>query len=442
MPTPNGSTDSNRAIPALPYGLRAFGHRDYRLFWFSQLLSLTGTWLQSLAQGWLVLSLTDSPLALGLIGILQFGPSLLLGLPGGVIADRYPKRRILLVTQSAIFLVTSVLAALVVSGTVQLWHIYAAALVFGMVNAVDMPTRQAFVSDMVGHEDLGNAVALNSALFNATRIAGPALAGVLISTVGPGICFVLNAVTYLPTIGALALMHANGDPSPASSAQSPVERLRGGLAYVMRTPAVLMPIVLVGFLATFGLNFNVWTPLLARDVLDIGASGFGVLMSSLGVGSLTGALLLAFRGRAPSLRRILAGAGLFALAELLLAFLAQERAPLPAILLLMATIGFCMSTTMAQANTLVQTTSPQALRGRVVSIYMTVFAGSTPLGAAVAGGAAEVGGAPLAVALGGIAALLAVVGVAFWSARAAQPSAGGTLPASGPAPLPGPRSDR
>jgi MFS family permease len=431
----------SRRNRSLPHGLRAFTHRDYRIFWFSQLLSLTGTWLQSLAQSWLVLTLTNSPVALGAIGILQFGPTLILGLPGGVIADRYPKRQVLVLTQSAIFAITSILAILVVTGKVRLWHIYAAAFAFGVVNAIDMPTRQAFVADMVGHEDLGNAVALNSALFNTTRIVGPALAGLLLSTVGAGICFALNAVTYLPTIGALAIMHTNGDPAPASGSQSPIDRLRDGLAYVRQTPAVLMPIVLVGLVATFGLNFNVWAPLLAKDVLNIGASGFGVLMSSLGVGSLTGALILAFRGRMPSLSRILLMAGAFGALELALALAARELAPLAAIMALMATIGFCMSTTMAQANTLVQTSSPHALRGRVMSIYMTVFAGATPVGAAVAGVAAEWGGAALAVALGGAVALTAAVGVAIWNRTLTQHDASGTLPVTAPEPAAGPRSE-
>jgi len=398
----------------LPNGLRAFRHRDYRLFWFSQLLSLTGTWLQSLAQSWLVLTLTNSPVQLGLIGVFQFGPSLVFGLPGGVLADRFPKRRLLMVTQSIMAAITGALALLVATGRVQLWHIYAAALLFGIVNAVDMPTRQAFVTDMVGPDDLQNAIALNSALFNTTRIIGPALAGVLLSTVGAGLCFVLNAVTYLPVVGVLALMRTQGNPHPGAGEQSPLERLRGGLAYVARTPAVLLPIVLVGFVATFGMNFNVWAPLLARDVLDIGASGFGTLMASLGVGSLAGALALAFAGRNPTRGRILLMAAIFGGFELALAFAAMLRAPLPLVMPLMAAVGFSMSTTMAQANTLVQTNSPDALRGRVMSIYMTVFAGSTPLGAAVAGGVAEWGGAPAAIAVGGAVSVLAALGVAVW----------------------------
>jgi MFS family permease len=438
---PSAPAPRIRGSSGLPNGLSAFRHRDYRLFWFSQLLSLTGTWLQSLAQAWLVLTLTDSAAALGLVGILQFGPTLVLGLPGGVIADRFPKRRVLLTTQSIIFLITAILAVLVVSGRVQLWNIYAAALAFGMVNAIDMPTRQSFVADMVGQEDLGNAVALNSALFNTTRIIGPAIAGVLLATVGAGICFALNVVTYLPTIAALALMATNGDPSPGAAGTSPFERLRGGLAYVRSTPAVLLPIVLVGLIATFGMNFNVWAPLLARDTLQIGASGFGVLMSSLGVGSLAGALVLAFRGRAPSFRRILAMAAIFGLAEVALAAATEFRAPLPLVMVLMAGIGFSMSSTMAQANTLVQTITPNALRGRVMSIYMTVFAGSTPLGAAVAGTVAEWRDAPVAVGVGGLALLFAAIGVALWNRRNARRERGGTLlPTEGGATA-GPRSD-
>jgi MFS family permease len=403
---PEARGEPPRTATRLPQGLLAFRHRDYRIFWFSQLFSLTGTWVQSLAQSWLVLTLTNSPAALGLIGVFQFAPSLLLGLPAGVVVDRLPKRRLLQATQIASAVITGILALLVVTGRVQLWQIYAAALALGVVAAVDMPARQAFVVDLVGTDDLMNAIALNSALFNTTRIAGPALAGLLLAAFGTAVCFALNALSYIPVIAALAIMRTMGNPR-ASDEGTPLERVREGLAYARRTPDVRLPIILAGLMAIFGMNFGVWAPLLARDVLDIGASGFGLLMSSLGVGSLAGALTLAFAGRRPSSRVMLATALLFGAFEIALGIAAGLRLPPLLAMLLMGGAGFAMSTTMAQANTTVQTNSPDHLRGRVMSIYLTVFAGSTPIGAALAGLLSDLWGAPAAVAIGG--AVVAVV---------------------------------
>src|ERR671910_3681004 len=219
------SVDLPRTGRSLPGGLRAFDHRDYRVFWFTQLFSLTGTWVQSLAQSWLVLTLTDSPAALGLIGVCQFGPTLVLGLPAGVLVDPLPKRRLLMITQIASATIIGLLALLVATGRAQLWQIYVAAIALGVVSAVDMPARQAFVVDLVGNDDLMNAIALNSALFNITRVAGPALAGLLLAAFGPQICFVLNAVSYIPVIVGLGLMRTQGKPKRGGEEGSPVERL-------------------------------------------------------------------------------------------------------------------------------------------------------------------------------------------------------------------------
>jgi MFS family permease len=399
-----------RARVSLPEGLRSLGHRDYRIFFFTQFFSLTGTWMQSLAQSWLVLTLTDSPAALGLIGVFQFGPTLILGLPAGVLVDRLPKRRLLMVTQISAAVIMALLAFQVGTGRIQLWQIYAAAMALGIVAAVDMPTRQSFVVDLVGKDDLINGIALNSALFNTTRIVGPALAGFLLAAFGPEICFVLNAFSYIPVIAGIAVMRTHGQPRRDGHTGSPAERLREGLAYVRRTPDVMLPIVLAGLMAIFGMNFGVWAPLLARDALDIGASGFGLLMSSLGVGSLTGALTLAFRGRRASSRVLLGTALLFGAFEIALGLASGLRLPPLLAMVLMAGTGFAMSTTMTQANTTVQTNTPDHLRGRVMSIYMTVFAGSTPIGAALAGVISDLWGAPLAVAIGG--AVVATVALA------------------------------
>ena len=403
----------------LPRGLAAFAHRDYRIFWFAQLGSLTGTWMQSLAQSWLILTMTNSPFQLGLVNVCQFGPTLLLGLPAGVVADRVPKRTLLLCTQAVACAVTALLALSVATGRVQLWHIYAAALGLGVANALDMPTRQAFVADIVGRPDLMNAVALNSALFNTTRVVGPAIAGILLAQVGAAVCFVVNAVSYLPVLLGLLAMRTTGAPAPEAAADraSPVARLWQGFTYVRATPAVLLPIMLVGVIATFGMNFNVWVPLLAQRSFGIGAEGFGLLMSTLGVGSLAGALLLAFRGRQPSRRWMLLTGIAFGGFEVALALGAVFGVPVAAAMALLAACGFAMSTAMALANTTVQRTTPDALRGRVMSIYMTVFAGTAPVGALLAGLTAATFGTPTSVALGGGVTALAAIGLGVGSRR-------------------------
>jgi predicted MFS family arabinose efflux permease len=272
-----------------------------------------------------------------------------------------------------------------------------------------MPTRQAFVVDLVGREDLMNAIALNSAVFNTSRVVGPALAGLALAAFGPTLPFVLNALSYVPVVIGLTLMHTAGLPNGGADIDSTLARLRQGLAYVRRTPEVLMPIVLVGLISTFGMNFSVWAPLIARDALDIGASGFGMLMSALGIGSLTGALTLAFGGRRPSHRVMLVTALLFGAFEIGLGIAAGLGGPAIVAMVLMAGTGFAMSMTTAQANTTVQTNSPDALRGRVMSIYVTVSSGSVPFGAALAGFMSDVWGAPVAVTVGGAVVVLAAL---------------------------------
>ncbi|MFM8592962.1 MAG: MFS transporter [Chloroflexota bacterium] len=428
---PGPGTPTVRTIP-IPNGLRAFRHRDYRIFWVAQLFSLTGTWLQSLAQSWLVLTLTDSPVLLGITGMLQFGPTLILGLPAGVIVDRYPKRRLLMVTQGCIGVITSVLAILVATGNVKLWQIWLAALLFGIVNAIDMPARQAFVTDMVGVDDTLNAVALNSALFNTSRVVGPAIAGVLLATLGAAPCFAINAITYFPVVIGLGLMHTTGAPTRAFDGTSVLHRLGEGLAHVRATPVVRLTIILVGFVSIFALNFTIWVPLLARNEMDVGPQGFGVLMSSLGAGALIGALVLAFTGRSPNMRRMLTTASILGALLIGLGLVAAIHVALPVAMLVIAGVGFCMTTTMATANSTVQTNTPQPLRGRVMSIYMTVFVGSTPIGALNAGLTAEAIGASAAVIMGGVVAII-VAGVLAVLAR----QAGALAITPTPAHLPG-----
>lgn len=410
---PNRISQSRRR---LPHGLAAFRHRNYRLFWFGQLISVTGTWMQSLAQSWLVLSLTSSAFKLGLVSVFQFAPILLIGLFAGVVADRVPKRRLLVVTQACSGVLAGVLATLVLTGRVELWHVYALALGLGVVNAFDMPTRQAFVVEMVGKDDLMNAIALNSSLFNAARIVGPAIAGLLLALFGPGICFLINAVSYIAVIAGLLMMRL--ERREVAVAGRGLRQVREGLSYVRATPAVLLPVVLVGVVATFGMNFNIWIPLLAKQDFGAGASGFGLLMSASGFGSLVGALALAFFAQGPRRVLMLGAAAALGALELGLALAGAIPLALPVAMLLLAGIGFASSSTMATANTTVQTNSPDELRGRVMSVYMTVFAGTAPFGGLVAGATAGRFGAPASLAVGGGVTILAA-GAAALSTRVA-----------------------
>ncbi len=397
----------------LPRGLAAFRYRNYRLFWFGQLVSVTGTWMQSLAQAWLVLSLTTSAFLLGLVSVFQFAPVLLIGLFAGVLVDRVRKRNLLVVTQSLSAVLAGLLAILTWTDRIELWMVYAIAFCLGTVNAFDMPTRQAFVVEMVGKDDLMNAIALNSSLFNAARIIGPAIAGVLLAAVGPAAAFGINAVSYLAVIAGLLMMTLG--PHVDVARGRGLAQLREGLGYVRATEGVLRPILLVGLVATFGMNFNVWIPLLAKQDLDSGAGGFGLLMAASGVGSLIGALALAFLVTSVKRWMLFATAGALGALDLLLALAGAVPLALGVAMLVLAAIGFCSTTTMAMANTTVQTTAPDELRGRVMSVYTTVFAGTAPFGALVAGAISNTFGTPTSLLVGGLVTMTAVAAVAFWS---------------------------
>ncbi len=396
----------------------ALQHRNFRLFWFGQLISLVGTWMQTTGQAWLVLQLTHSAWLLGLVGALQFLPVMLFSLFGGVLADRAPKRKLLLFTQSFATLQAVVLWVLVFTGTVQLWHILVLALLLGVTNSVDMPTRQAFVVEMVGREDLPNAVALNSSLFNMARILGPGLGGLLIAWLGVTPLFLLNAVSFIPVLIGLALidtrkLHAivKSTTSSSTQKQSTIQSLREGLAYIAKTPAVLLIILVIGAVSLFGINFNVVLPLFATDVLHAGAAGFGFLSSAIGFGALVSALWLAWGNKKPNISHMLIGAIIFCVVEALFAI---SHLYLLSIVLIMA-VGFAQITFSATANTTLQTVTPDYLRGRVMSVYMLVFAGSVPFGNLFTGGLAHVFGAPVSLLAG--AGLSFVAAVAGWLLR-------------------------
>jgi MFS family permease len=398
------------------HGLRAFRHRNYRLFFWGQGISLIGTWMQSVAQSWLVLLLTGDPFVLGVVAAFQFLPVLVLGLFGGIIADHLPKRRTLMVTQTFAMLVSFLMFLLTVTNTVQVWHVLAIALLIGLRNSVDMPTRQAFVVEMVGREDIPNAVALNSATFNGARIIGPAIAGLLIGAVGVPLAFLIDALSFLAVLVGLWMMDERDLNLPPAiprpdSVRAVLSNIREGLAYVRNTPVVLLAVSVVGLVSTFGMNFSVLIPPLARDVLHSDAAGYGFLMAAAGVGSLTASLGIAFGGKS-RVAVVVLGALLLGLAEVVTGLSGMFWVSLIA----MAVVGVGTILMSATANTVIQLRVPDALRGRVMSIYLAVFAGSTPIGGLLMGTIAATAGVAEALVIGG--AISAVVGIVGWAAIA------------------------
>jgi MFS family permease len=403
-------------------GWRALRHRNYRLFYGGQLVSLIGTWMMTVAQSWLVLQLTHDPFVLGVVAAAQFLPVLVLGLFGGLIADSLPKRRTLVATQAFAMILGLVMSALVLTHTVQVWHVLVVAFLLGCRNAVDMPTRQAFVVEMVGREDISNAVALNSAMFNGARVIGPAVAGLTIGLFDVGPAFLIDALSYLAVIVALlAMREPELDTRPGierpESIGAVVHSLREGLGYVRRTRVVLVATLVIGLVSTFGMNFTVVIPPLVETVLHSDATGYGFLMAAMGVGSMISALTIAFSGRTTPLI-IGIGAAMLGVAEIALGFTAS----FPGALALMFIAGVGGIGMAATANTVIQLNVPDVLRGRVMSVYTTVFAGSTPVGGLLTGAIASSFGAAVAIGLGGVASLLTGLGaMTFLRGRTMRP---------------------
>jgi len=398
-------------------GAPAFRHRNYRLFFAGQAVSLVGTWMQQVAQGWLVLQLTHDPLWLGLVAAAQFGPVIVLGLFGGVIADHLPKRQTLLVTQAASMVLAFALFGLTATGLVEVWHVMVLAALLGVASAFDMPARQAFAIEMVGREDVTNAVGFNAALFNGSRVVGPAIAGLLIGAFDISAAFLINGLSFLAVIAAYMAMR-DSELRPMEPLARPrgwhdvVENLAEGARYVRDTPLVLLSCVVVGLGATFGMNFQVLVPPLADDVLGVGASGFGFLMAASGVGSLAAALMIAFSLRVRA-RWIAIGAVALGVGSLFLAWSPSY----PVALLAMLVAGAGGITMAVTANTTIQTGVPDQLRGRVMSVYTTVFAASVPVGGLLAGWIASRWGVGTAFAAGGIVTLAIGVWSWFWVMR-------------------------
>ncbi len=383
---------------------RSLHIRNYRLFASGQIVSNTGTWMQRVAQDWLVLQLThNNATALGITTGLQFLPMLLLGLWGGLIADRYPKRRLLMITQSTMGLQAVLLGVLAITHVATVWHVYALALVLGLVTAFDNPARQAFVVEIVGKEDLPNAVGLNSATFHLARVIGPAAAGLLINLVGTGPVFLINGVSYLAVLAGLYSMREE-ELNPSDRVERGRGQLMEGLRYVRHRRDLLLPIVVVGIVGTFGMNFQMTMALMAKSVFDKGAGSYGLLGTALAVGSLCGALFAARRAR-PSARLMVGAAIGFGLLEVICGLMPSYFS----FMALLVPTGLVLIVLNTTANATMQMGAGPGMRGRVMALYMTVLLGGTPIGAPVIGWLADVAGPRWSLLGGG---LVSAVGTA------------------------------
>jgi len=413
-----------------PAALRALNHRDFRLFISGQLISQIGTWMQSVAQSWLVLELTNSPFKLGLISALQYGPMLCLSFVAGAIADRLPKRRVIIATQTALMCQAFALAVLAWTGHVRYWHVAILATCYGLVNTLDMPTRQSFVVEMASKEALTSAIALNSAMVNGARMVGPAVAGLLVDRYGVAPAFGINGLSFVAVILALVAMEAEGLPRHEKGT-TVREDIAAGIRYALRMPLVALILSLLMVVSLFVINHTVMVPLLARDVLRVGAHGFGLLMTAVGIGAIIGALTLGtlVKGRSPA--SLLLGAAITVSSlTLLLAGVRNFWAAMSVLTL----VGFSQIVFLASSNTTLQMAVPDRMRGRIMSLYAFVWVGVTPLGSLFVGTIAEWFGISAAYAAGGGMGLACVLGLGLmWKrGRARSDPALGFAPPSSP----------
>jgi MFS family permease len=396
--------DQNRAAQdsglTLSTTFRALRHRNFQLFFSGQLISLIGTWMQSVAQSWLVYRLTGSSLLLGSVGFASQFPVFLAAPLGGIVADRYNRQRVVIGTQVASMLLAAILAALTLANRITIPEIFVLAALLGIVNAFDIPGRQAFLVEMVGKEDLINAIALNSSMFNGARIVGPAIAGILVAKIGEGWCFFANAVSYIAVIIGLFMMHV--PPRSHRPEGSPLEHIIEGFRFVQQTAPIRAILLLLGLVSLVAMPYTVLMPIFADRVLHGGARGLGILMGATGVGALLGALTLATRTGVRGLGKWItyscAGFGISLIAFGLSRFFWLSTA-------LLVPVGFCMMLQMSSSNTLIQAMVPDQLRGRVMSVYSMMFMGMAPFGALFGGALADRLSAPITVSMGAVAAL-------------------------------------
>lgn len=425
-PTPR-PVGTGVAARGLRRGFESLGVRNYRMYWSGQVVSLVGTWMQQVSLPWLVLALGGTPIQLGLVAMFQFGPAMLLAPFGGVVADRVDKRRALMATQVAAACQALVLFVLTATGVVQIPMVMAMALWLGMVNAVDMPIRQSLAADLVPRHMLANAIALNSMAFNSARVVGPAIAGLIIAagtavtgsdTAGVAVNLGVNTVTYAGVLAGLALMNPREIRRMKRPERHPpvLDSLREGIGYAVRTPLVRWCLVLLGGIGAFGFNFQILLPIFAQDTLGLGAEGYGALYAALGAGALGGSLTLAYLRRRRAIPLMLGGGTVFAL---LLVGIGMSRQVVIAAALILAA-GYASMLMINTINATVQANVSDELRGRVMSLYVTVFAGSAPLGGLFAGAVTEARGAPTAFMVGAALSAVTLAVVAYGLRRAAD----------------------
>jgi len=392
----------------VPAGLRALRHRDFRVFFAGQAVALVGSWMQQVAQAWLVLSLTNSPLRLGLVGSLNFLPILLFALVGGAVADRLPKRRLLVLTQSLLFCQTATLALLIVSGRVRYWHICVLALVWGIANTIDLPVRQAFVVELAGRADVTSAVALNSAAFNVARIVGPAAAGLLIARAGVAPAYFINAGAFVVVIVALLTVRARGTPLPRGGTTIG-EEIREGVGYVLHTPRILILLAVLAVISITVFNFSVYVPLFARQVLGLGPEGFGLLMAAVGVGAVGGALTLGAL-QAPSVSLLFTTGFLSCTGLVVMSTIGRFGVAA----LVLFVLGWISVMVVAGCQAALQLAAPDRLRGRIMSLHTFIYGGVFPFGAFTVGSISEHWGVSWAFRVAGLFGLTVLTLVLFW----------------------------
>ena len=384
---------------------RALRHRNFRLFFAGQLTSLIGTWMQSVAQAWLVYRLTGSAVLLGTVAFVSQIPVFFLATVGGIVADRYPKRGVVVATQTISMLLAFLLAGLTLTGLVQVWHIVVLAGLLGVVNAFDIPARQAFFVEIVGKEDLQSAIGLNSSIFNGARIIGPTIAGILVATIREGWCFFVNGLSFVAVIVALLMMRVDERRTPIGT-HTAFEEAIEGFRYAWGSPTILSLLLLVGLVSLVGVPYTVLMPIFADRILHGGARVLGLLMGSTGVGAVLGALTLAMREGVRGLGRLAAvAAGGFGVSLVLFSFSHW----LALSMLLLVPVGYFVMLQMAATNTLLQSMAPDHLRGRIIALYSMMFMGMMPVGSLGAGFTAERLGATVTLAVGGFACLLGAV---------------------------------
>lgn len=381
--------------------VRSLRHRNFQLFFSGQLVSLIGTWMQNIAQAWLVYRLTGSSLLLGVVGFAGQIPIFLFAPIGGLAADRWNRHHVVIGTQVASMILAFILAALTLFRVVQVWEIVVLAALLGVVNAFDVPARQSFLIEMVVREDLMNAIALNSSMFNGARVIGPAIAGILVARIGEGWCFFANAVSYIAVIIGLLMMKL-GPLRTASKDSSPFEHIAEGFRFVRRTRPILALVLLIGLVSLVAVPYSVLMPIFADRVLHRGAHGLGILMGSTGIGALLGALTLAIRRGVQGLGRVVGlSAGGFGVSLILFAFSRYFWLSVA----LLVPVGYGVMLQMSSSNTLIQAMVPDELRGRAMAMYTMMFMGMAPMGSLFAGVLANKIGAPWTVAIGGLGAI-------------------------------------